>query len=1008
MTSTVDKPYGQRRTHTYKNLVLSGEKPVLLDGSETKEESKLVSVGGSTSRLDQVAPKSGIPSNKHSMNESTMNHTSVSQPNLNRIPTRTKSEPRLSMKTTRDQSSPAGTTPGGGEATGRPPSRQKRMLKQPSGSAVSGRSTPVSADAHASGRSTPSQLLRPTSRLVKPGGPKPDSKDGMTKLLPTEEGECERPPKFERKRSNSEIKRNANEKPSGISRNVSKSAMDSYGPPIPSPAVVLANKAKSAQQRSATLNPESRLLSPESRLLSPESRLASPGSSAPAGNGFHLFQRQGIEKETANVSSSQPDTSKTSGTADDGAKRVSGLQAPGQRKLHSPHGFASNTAAAPPPSPASGGAVSSSGLYKASGKEGKEQVVVSGIPGGKNKLLTDRTAALHKTGDAALSEKDSKPSELSRLPKSASLQFSGGKLSAGGGHTNENQKSLVAPGGSGLAKFQPVASGQSGISPATQTPKGARVEIGGGRVKMEERGESRSNSNASSGFEGAHNSKHDAKTTRTVKADKPPRSPVPSGRTRLVKNEKPEKPVVLHSSSADEESPSSSNELLSPLAGGKDNCRISPEGMSVEGQTLPNEPAIENGKNKLENSSDLLESKLIRTADEEEEKTGLKGELEQHEGAKSNCSEEAASIAPENGSMASEVAITSESDIQTPSLSQGSEAATDLTLSSLSLASMSSPPHSNSGGPSSLSLTTTTGPQHPEAIPIPAPQHYSPSTLHTKHTFPAHSSHIHGAHDPTKTASPLHGEVLGADVVGYPSPTHNDSSTSNNHPLRSPLKKEKVKRARSLSPKSSRRIYPHGSAPQSPASTNADSDDKSVENGVPLSALPSTPLVLSRTESPESTKSDTPAFRKPLRSSLRTVRDKDSSSSSVESGKLLLNKVTISPRSSQVVFKPEEAGLHLTAMYSQPTILSPARHVVRGRPSSIGDNYRVEYGGKGDQADKRSSMHSILSEKLDYTEEERFLSKTLSREPDQQYTSTPEVLVHTYIYIYYMYIHTYM
>ena len=110
-------------------------------------------------------------------------------------------------------------------------------------------------------------------------------------------------------------------------------------------------------------------------------------------------------------------------------------------------------------------------------------------------------------------------------------------------------------------------------------------------------------------------------------------------------------------------------------------------------------------------------------------------------------------------------------------------------------------------------------------------------------------------------------------------------------------------RARSLSPQRMHRVKPktrvHVAQTQAP--TRGLLGSKRAE------------LDLARTASNDSTKSENLSVKKPLKSSLRNSslnpKSRNSSSSSLESGKCL-PKVTISPRSSQLVYDPEEIGLH--------------------------------------------------------------------------------------------------
>ena len=381
--------------------------------------------------------------------------------------------------------------------------------------------------------------------------------------------------------------------------------------------------------------------------------------------------------------------------------------------------------------------------------------------------------------------------------------------------------------------------------------------------------------------------------------------------------------------------------LVKPLAGGKDNRRISPEGMSPDRKTLSNESIGENQKNSLGKPEKV--TKLI------EETTTL-----------SNAASQNGTETDKVGVV--EVGVAREPEAQTPNLSQGSEVATDSTLSSLSLASVSSPP-----------------PSQPETGQAPYSNSASPLAKRSS-SPPSQSSHDSHMIPDEKTAP-------AADESALP------SSPRDFNPLRSPLakEKEKAKRARSLSPKISQRVFP----PQRTAGPSVNVSQYDASRGAPFSP-PHLPgdrfarLELSRTDSPESVKSDVTtataysSSRKPLRSSLRAMKDKDSSSSSLDSGKVHLhpNKVTISPRSSQVVFLPEEAGLQHSAAYFQPTILSPGKRTRAGRPSSLSDNTSIDHGKR----------ESTASEKMDYSIVEQFLTPSLGENVSlQRYDSTPEV-----------------
>ena len=848
VTSTVDKSYGARRITPFKNLVLSGENPAPLGETGTEGEgedgSKLhgsLSAGGSTSRLDHMTTKSSIPGVNNKPPSPMDSQVSMSQPNLHRIPIRSKSDPRLGQRAhrkehaslsdatnTESSNSPGKTSPG-----------PKRMLKQPSTGNMTSRSP---SQEHAMpGRTTPSRLARPVSRLNKTGG---DHKVAMVKET-SEENEVDHL-KFERKRSNSDAKR-----PSALSlpRSLSRTGGEMCGGPgIPIPGGHPSGKGSTP--------------SPDSRLIS--------SSSVPSGDG--------IRQVTPSSEKERSFTTSDPGTPVSTTKRLvggaSGLQTPTRHKLRT------------------SSASSQASIESDVGVPSSEQDVVGG-------------------------REEVKERPASKLTKPVSLQ----RFGAAG------RKSP-----SRLTKFQSMSSqGSVPMRPKTTAGRSgepARVERGGG-----ERREGISSSNSS--LEGSANSEHDVKPVKSVQQV--------SSTSVTGLSTQSEHPKQVSSLSG-------SGSLVAPLVGGKDNRRISPEGMSPNGKTLSNESISSENRLNQQDKPDL-KTKLIEEVAQSTEVVGT---------------------AVMNGSVGSaKMGGDNESETQTSNLSQGSEAATDTTLSSLSL---SSGPHTTTHT-APLPATGTTCEQQPETGQAPYSDSASP---HTKHK--SHDSHM----TPEKTQTQNSHESR-----------HFNPLSNNVNPMRSPLtrEKEKAKRARSLSPKISRRIFPLPSQPNKPA-VNVSQYDTS---GSLLSPPASTSerfgahLELSRTDSPESVKSDivTSAYalsRKPLRSSLRATRDKDSSSSSLDSGKvhLLTNKVTISPRSSQVVFLPDEAGLQLSATYSQPTILSPAKRLLRGRPSSLSDNCSVVQ-----DPEKRGS---IFSEKMDYSDEEKFLSAKLSHDVShQRYDSTPEV-----------------
>ena len=920
MTSTVDKPYGARRTLPYKNLVLSGEKPAALEvngtgegeqengsGSSARKLQGSLPATGSASRLDHFSTKSGIPGSKGLSHAEHGGLTSVSQPNLQRIPGRSKSETRLGHKDVRKESGSTDPSESPAKSSGLP----KRMLKQPSAGILSGRSTPV--EHNPSGRTTPSKLMRPGSRIIKPGGSTSSEQKVTGKETPQDDSDTE-PPKFERKRSNSEVRR------SPAAANTPRSSLRSGGETrkisVPG-GLLLGGKG---QQKNSPVSPDSRLVSP--------------------GGDSGLRQL----KPPSDLERSSTSTEPGSSTArSDAAKRVggSGLQAPTQRVVRtqspSPSSSLKRNADTGPSEEREANSVSSS---------------ADGIPGGREKT------------ESSGKERPSSVTPSKKLPKAMSLQqFRSGIPSAG-----EMRKPPAASGG--LSKLQSLASSQ-GFVPTTprggsRSPRGdstanERAAKGGGRKE-------RHSSNSS--LESSTNSEHEIRPAVSVHLEKQVSSTSSAGSSAQAENEK-----------SNVAPPNSQNvTLVTPLAGGKDNRRISPEGMSPDGKTLSNESINENQKNSMNHQG--MTSKLIEEVVQTKEDDGDVMKV----GDKRDVADKM------GGTL--EVGVASESETQTPNLSQGSEVATDSALSSLSLASASSPPHNSHS--SLLTSSTDVCGQQPETGQAP----YSVTTSpHEKHSSSSHGT-SHDSH-----VTPHEGDTADPESQGPPEsrhyiPPHMRPPQQLNHPLRSPLKKEKAKRARSLSPKSSRRIFPLPAQPNGP-SVNVSQYDTGTSNSHTIPP-PSTSerlahLELSRTDSPESVKSDvvTSAYsssRKPLRSSLRAAKDKDSSSSSLDSGKVNMpnTKVTISPRSSQVVFIPDEAGLHLSAPFSQPTIFaSPNKRTTRGRPSSLSDSHRVD-----PDAEKRIS---IVSEKLDYSDEEKFLERKLGHSSShQRYDSTPEVHVHVY------------
>ena len=539
----------------------------------------------------------------------------------------------------------------------------------------------------------------------------------------------------------------------------------------------------------------------------------------------------------------------------------------------------------------------------------------SGLQGPTQRVRGQSSSSIAITGRKAESGVEERVSvkcegverEESEVPTSSKLAKPSSLPRLGAASPGDRRKSP-----SGLSKLPQPLSTSQGFLP-TAGPRGSKVVARG-----DERGTKFGVATTRERV-GSNNSILEGSTEeeRSVKLEKQVSSTSSTGSSTTV-SESP-KPVEPDS------------KLVAPVTVGKDNRRISPEGMSPDRKTLSNESlGNENLKNGL--NKQVEPAKLIEDAAEGERAT-------------------------RNGTGTEKVGEADDTETQTPNLSQGSEVVTDTTLSSLSLASVSSPP-----------------PSQPETGQ--APYSNSASPLTKRSTSPSQSSHD----------SHVTSENKGAESGGQSSPRHFN-------PLRSPLakEKEKAKRAQSLSPKFSRRVFPAQPQVVGP-SVSVSQYDPTVTFSPPHTSTEHrlAHLDLTRVDSPESVKSDivAPAYsssRKPLRSSLRAMRDKDSSSSSVDSAKvhLLANKVTISPRSSQVVFLPDEAGLQHSAAFSQPTILSPAKRT-RGRPSSVSDSASVDK--------DKAKRESVASERMDYSTVEQFLSPSLGQNVShQRYDSTPEV-----------------
>ena len=861
VTTTFDKPFGARRTGQYKNVILNGEKPAALEGGEEREGGKVPSslpTTVSTSRLDHMTRKTSIQGVKLSPVSSPQSEhplpTSISQPNLHRqIPSRSKSDPRLMHARTQQQQQRKDSTSGDTESetttkSTAQSSLPKRMLKQPSASSIpSGRATPV--DRGSSGRTTPSRLTRPNSRLNKMGTGLEKKAPDVAKEASSDESESERVKN--RVRSNSEVRRVSltTTPPRSTSRTGNRVIPVAGGSNIPPGGLNFPGGGRGLQK---------------SAIHSSDSRLASPGS-VPHGGDISAGLRKvslPAEKERS-FSSSEPGTALRETAA---KKSTMGLQAPTQRLTRGQGSL---------PIPTNAKKLGSTSDEQQEEKKGVEE-----------------------EGGEKQTSKLSKPSSLPRF----------GAVSPG-----DRRKSP-----SGLNKLQqPLSTSQGFIPAGSRGLKAPRGEMAGGskfeKIPRERMGSSNSSIEGSS------------EEGRPATLEKQVSSASSTGSSTVVTGDTP-KPVER-----------SSIPVL-PLAGGKDNRRISPEGMSPDRKTLSNESIGENQKNSLDKPEKT--TKLIKenTAGDEKKRDGLKVD--------------------KVGVV--EVGGAREPETQTPNLSQGSEVATDTTLSSLSLASVSSPP-----------------PSQPETGQAP----YSDSPLTKRSSSPSQSSHdSHVTSDGKPTAA---------------SQSEAQNSPAHYNPLRSPLAKdkEKAKRARSLSPKFSRRIFPPQPAGGSPSVNVSHYDSNGATPFSPPYLASERFAHLARTDSPESVKSDVvvaaySSSRKPLRSSLRTTKDKDSSSSSLDSGKVHLNqnKVTISPRSSQLVFNPDETVLYPTAMYTPPTILSPAKRV-RGRPSSLSDNTSLEV--------EHGKRESTTSEKMDYStveQFEQFLKPSLGQSPShQRYDSTPEV-----------------
>ena len=193
------------------------------------------------------------------------------------------------------------------------------------------------------------------------------------------------------------------------------------------------------------------------------------------------------------------------------------------------------------------------------------------------------------------------------------------------------------------------------------------------------------------------------------------------------------------------------------------------------------------------------------------------------------------------------------------------------------------------------------------------------------------------------------------------------------------------KRARSLSPKSSHRI-------------NLYSPMNSLERK-------QRGMKLDRTASNDITRPENRVSSPSRKSCLRNSNKSPSSSSSSLEGGRSASKVTISPRSSQLVYNPEETGLHPPPpSYSMTSYLSP-KHISHNRPQSFTDSIN----SSSDSSSPPGSIHGIpstfpwskvdagrrvstLSEKLDYRDVASFLRPNLQKVTEHNnFGSTPEV-----------------
>ena len=216
---------------------------------------------------------------------------------------------------------------------------------------------------------------------------------------------------------------------------------------------------------------------------------------------------------------------------------------------------------------------------------------------------------------------------------------------------------------------------------------------------------------------------------------------------------------------------------------------------------------------------------------------------------------------------------------------------------------------------------------------------------------------------------------------GTKSDVHHNRSSRVEEIMKSP-----AKRARSLSPKSSHRI-------------NLRSPMNSLERK-------QLGMKLDRTASNDITRHENRVSSPSRKSCLRNSNKSPSSSSSSLEGGRSASKVTISPRSSQLVYNPDETGLHPPPSYSMTSFLSP-KHLSHNRPQSFAESIN----SSSDSSSPPGSVHGIpstfpwskvdtvrrvstLSEKLDYREVANFLRPNLQQVAEHSsFGSTPEVCV---------------